>query len=213
MVTPRTEQIEDKARELFFESNPSVMANPEIDELKEAGYWERARRELMTGVASAEIGEKERQKQGVIEALEDASVMTTIRTIEKNIDTLKSKLEKPITTQPIKEPKKRRVSLKTLRALKKARATLRKKQKSKFNVKASIARTNRQFAKIKRTKKLVKTSQGMKWIKKKKEVRKKMPSGWRINGKRVYSVKGKTKTKKKTYRTKASALRHSHRKK
>lgn len=200
MVTPRVEEIEEKAKEIFFESNPSVMATPEIDELKETGYWERARRELMTGVASAEIGEKERQKQGVIEALEDASVMTTIRTLEKNVETLKSKLSKPIMkktspttilpdgsayfTATIETPKKkRRVSLKTLRALKKARKALHKKRSVK------------------------------KPIKKRKEVRKKMPSGWRINGKRVYSVKGKTKTKKKTYRTKASALRHSHRRK
>lgn len=32
-------------------------------------------------------------------------------------------------------------------------------------------------------------------------------AGWRVNGKRVYYAKGKTKTRKKTYFTKTGALK------
>ena len=37
--------------------------------------------------------------------------------------------------------------------------------------------------------------------------KKKYKAGWRINGYRVYYVKGKRKSKKKTYKTKTQALR------
>lgn len=37
-------------------------------------------------------------------------------------------------------------------------------------------------------------------------------SGWRVNGKRIYHVKGKTKSRRKTFSSKASARRYIKRK-
>jgi hypothetical protein len=49
MVTPSSEQILERATELFFRSNPQATTTPEESELHEGGYWNLARDELMRG--------------------------------------------------------------------------------------------------------------------------------------------------------------------
>ncbi len=51
MVTPTKDQIEERAKELFFRENPSA-PTPEEEELKESSFWESARDDLMRGVDS-----------------------------------------------------------------------------------------------------------------------------------------------------------------
>lgn len=40
---------------------------------------------------------------------------------------------------------------------------------------------------------------------------KKTGAGWRVNGTRVYHVKGKTRSRRKTYKTKRAAKKRVHR--
>jgi hypothetical protein len=94
MALPTTSQIHTKAEELFFAANPEAMTTPEINELKEGGYWHRAREALMRG-AEAEIEEGEAMEvAGVKESLEKANIMETIRKIEADVQELKTKVKK-----------------------------------------------------------------------------------------------------------------------
>lgn len=54
MVTPTSDEIRQYALGLFFNENPSA-TTPEDYELKESGYWETARNDLMRGESSEDL--------------------------------------------------------------------------------------------------------------------------------------------------------------
>ena len=47
MPTPTKEKIIDRSLKLYFSDNPISYNQPELDELKESGYYEQAQHELM----------------------------------------------------------------------------------------------------------------------------------------------------------------------
>lgn len=47
MVTPTKKEIYDNAKEIFFNANPECEITPTVEELKEGGWWEKAKIEKM----------------------------------------------------------------------------------------------------------------------------------------------------------------------
>ena len=68
-MTPTRDEIEERALELWRLSNPSILITPEPEELKESGYWDRARRDLMTSDASKDREVLRRVAQSLLEEL------------------------------------------------------------------------------------------------------------------------------------------------
>ena len=66
---PTKSEIEEKAVELYMKEHPDMPLTPEVEELKEGGYYERARRELMRAERSVEEEQKGLYIQGMLEEL------------------------------------------------------------------------------------------------------------------------------------------------
>ena len=69
MTVPTNIDIYYKAIELFFKDNPNATTIPEIEELIEGGYWDKAKQELMRGEKVNYETEQVRYVQSLINEL------------------------------------------------------------------------------------------------------------------------------------------------
>ena len=87
MKLPTREEIRRKALELYFSENPYATTTPEDYELKEGGYWERARRILMRGeVPPEEEEEKELERAYEIGRLQNEILPELQRLLQRARD-------------------------------------------------------------------------------------------------------------------------------